>query len=109
MMTNVHPEMVEQPLIELLRETAQAHFLHALAADEALAVLHERRERLLCLLQLKSGQEQHPGSALLMDHFQLRLLAEMAWVERAITALQRSDRRPGQSVENVGDVERSGS
>jgi hypothetical protein len=29
-MMSVHSKMVEQPLRELLRETSQAHFLHAL-------------------------------------------------------------------------------
>jgi hypothetical protein len=37
----VHAERVEQPLTELLQETTQAHFLHALAVPEALVVLRE--------------------------------------------------------------------
>ena len=87
---SVHAERIEQPLAELLQETIQAHFLHALAVPEALVVLRERHGRIRDLLQLDSGQEQHPCAALLLDHFQLMLAAEQAWIERAIAALQGS-------------------
>ena len=107
-MMSVHSEMVEQLLAELLRETKQAHFLHSLAAHEALVVLRERRERLRCLLQLPSGQEQHTCSALLMDHFQLLLAADLAWIERAIAVLQGSGSHPGEGVENVESAESRG-
>ena len=100
-MMSVHSEMVEQPLVELLQETSQAHFLHALTVQEALVVLRERCERLRCLLQLFSGQEQHAGSTLMMDHFRLLLAAELAWIERAIAVLQGSGCNPAEGVESA--------
>ena len=104
-MMSAHSEMVEQPLTELLQETAQAHFLHVLEVPEALVVLRERRERIRCLLPLSRGQEQHPCSALLLDHFQLVLAAELAWIEQAIPVLQGSGSRPEEGAENVGSAE----
>jgi hypothetical protein len=104
---SVHAERVEQPLAELLQETTQAHFLHALAVPEALVVLRERHGRVRDLLQLDCGQEQHPCAALLLDHFQLMLVTELAWIERAIAVLQarRSSINP---EENVGSGENGG-
>lgn len=98
---SVHAERVERPLAELLQETTQAHFLHALAVPEALVVLRERHERIRDLLQLERGQEQHPCAALLLNHFQLMLVAELAWIERAIAVLQES-RSSSNPEENVG-------
>src|SRR5438105_14189208 len=98
---SVHAERVEQLLAELLQETTLAHFLHALAVPEALVVLRERHGRIRGLLQLDRGQEQHPCAALLLDHFQLMLAAELAWIERAIAALQGS-RSSSNPEENVG-------
>ncbi|HEX4202701.1 MAG TPA: hypothetical protein VHZ51_00550 [Ktedonobacteraceae bacterium] len=86
--------LVEQPLTKLLQETTQAHFLQTLALQEALIVLQERREHLHNLLQLSNGQEQHPCSALLLDHVQMMLAGELAWTERAITALRAKEWRP---------------
>jgi hypothetical protein len=105
--TLAESEMVEQ-LVTLWRETTQAHFLHALAVPEALVVLRERRERVQSLLPLSSGQEQHPCTALLMDHFQRMLAAELAWIERAIAVLQGSGSRPDEGTENVGNAESRG-
>ena len=108
-MMSAHSEMVEQPLSELLQEIAQAHFLHALAVPEALVVLRERCEQIRGLLPLSRGQEQHPYSALLLDHFQLMLAAELAWIERGLAVLQGSGSHPEEGVENMGNAESRGS
>ena len=92
---------VVEPLGVLWQETTQAHFLHALTVQEALVVLRERREWIRGLLALPSGQERHTCSALLMDHFQLLLAAELAWIERAIAVLQGSGINPDEGVENA--------
>lgn len=99
---------VVEPLGALWQETTQAHFLHSLAVHEALIVLRERREWIRGLLPLSSGQKQHPCSVLLLDHFQLVLAAELAWIERAIIVLQGSGSRPDEGTENVGNAESRG-
>lgn len=105
--TLAESEMAE-PLVTLWQETTQVHFLHALAVPEALVVLRERRERAHSLLPSSSGQKQRPCSELLMDHFQLMLAAELAWIERAIAVLQGSGSRPDEGRENVGNAESTG-
>jgi hypothetical protein len=95
-----------EPLAALWQETTQAHFLNALTVPEALVVLRERRERIHHLLPLAGRQQRHSCSALLIDHFQLVLAAELAWIERAIAALQGSD---SCLDKEVGGVESRGS
>ena len=99
---------VVEPLGALWQETTQAHFLHSLAVHEALVVLRERREWIRGLLPLSSGQKQHPCSVLLLDHFQLVLAAELAWIERAVAVLQGSGSRSDEGTENVGNAESRG-
>ena len=100
---------VVEPLGALWQETTQAHFLHSLAVHEALVVLRERREWIRGLLPLSSGQKQHPCSVLLLDHFQLVLAAELAWIERAIIVLQGSGSHPEKGVESIGNTGSRGS
>lgn len=88
-MTRVSTGMIEQTIEDLLRETAQAHFLHTLAPEEALVMLRERRDQLRRLLQ-NSSLEQ-PVSSLLLEHFRLQLTAEITWSERAIAILQSQE------------------
>jgi hypothetical protein len=98
-MRRVSASTIEELIDHLLRETAQAHFLHTLTADEALVMLDQQRDQLRRLLSAHPAQAQPGAEELLLEYFQLRLAAELAWSERAITVLQR---RSKQSEKQAG-------
>ncbi len=87
-MTGVHTKMIEQTLTELLRETARAHFRRMPATDEELVALREQCNQLRALLYPDNDHARHPDSARLPEPLQLRLAAELAWIESSIVGLQ---------------------
>lgn len=87
-MRHVSAGTIEEMIDHLLRATAQAHFLHTLTVDEALVMLRERRDQLRKLLAAHTAGVQPGAQELLLEYFQLRLVAELAWSERAIAVLQ---------------------
>ena len=86
------PVKVENALITLWSEVAQAHFMCTLATHELPALLEERRHMAQRLLDQNDNQPELPGAAALviMDHFHTLLEAELAWLERALASLQAS-------------------
>lgn len=101
-MTNVPAEKIEQSLAELLQETRQAHFLHALTGPEALVVLRERHNQLQLLRQLARETEHSPCAAVILDHLHVLLATELAWVEQAIALLQESESYLETGMERLG-------
>lgn len=81
-MTGVRAQCVEELFSELLRETAQAHFLRTPATHEELAALRAQCNQLRVLLDLDSVEARLPVP------LQRRLNAELAWIECSIAGLQ---------------------
>lgn len=65
-------------------------FLDELSAEEALPLLHRRRDAMDELLESTRAHGEHPGSLQLMLERQLHLLAaELEWLESVIVRLQK--------------------
>ena len=64
-------------------------YLDALPADEAVALLHKRREEIDSLAQRIQADEEHQGGFQLMLSYHLRHLnAELEWLDEVIGQLQ---------------------
>lgn len=78
-MTGVQAKMIEQRLVALLREAAQAHFLRTPASHEKLVALLTQCNQLHTWLRADQA---------LPEQIQSRLDAEVAWIEGALARLQ---------------------
>jgi PadR family transcriptional regulator AphA len=64
-------------------------YLDALPAEEAVALLHKRREEIESLAQRIQVDEEHQGGFRLMLSYHLRLLnAELEWLDEVISQLK---------------------
>ncbi len=83
-------------------------FLSSLEPQEAISLLHERRQAVLArrsLIESQARQGDHPHMNLAQDHLMSMVDAELAWTDRALRQLQKGQDAPTGPAASSSDNE----